>query len=73
MIFPESHRDPEMLVENVKAGIAAYRAKNQKWGRPSKAQKHKEKACQLKADGRTIPQICDELGISRSSVYRLLA
>jgi putative DNA-invertase from lambdoid prophage Rac len=70
-VFAQFER--EMIVENVKAGIAAYRAKNNKWGRPPSAKSQKEKALQLKANGRTIPQICYELGISRSSVYRLLA
>lgn len=70
-VFAEFER--EILTENVRAGIAAYRAKNDQWGRPAKAQKHKEKARQLKADGRTIEQICYELEISRASVYRLLS
>ena len=70
-VFAQFER--EMLVENVKAGIAAYRAKNQTWGRPGTAQLQKEKARQLKADGRTIEYIVNELQISRASVYRLLA
>ena len=62
----------EMMVENVKAGIAAYRAKNDTWGRPPTAKSKKEKALQLKAEGRTVDQICAELKISRASYYRLI-
>lgn len=62
----------EMMVENVKAGIAAYRARNDKWGRPPSAKLKKEKALQLKAEGLTVDQICDELKISRTSYYRMI-
>src|SRR5262245_16217753 len=70
-VFAQFER--EMIVENVKVGITTYRAKHEKWGRPPTAKLKKEEALRLKANGRTIPQICSELGISRSSVYRLLA
>jgi DNA invertase Pin-like site-specific DNA recombinase len=69
-VFAQFER--EMIVENVKAGIAAYRAKNDKWGRPPTAKRKKEKALQLKAEGRTVEQICAELKISRASYYRLI-
>jgi DNA invertase Pin-like site-specific DNA recombinase len=61
-----------MIVENVKAGIAAYRAKNDTWGRPPTAKLKKEKALRLKNEGRTVKQICKELEISRASFYRLI-
>src|SRR5262245_19716177 len=70
-VFAQFER--EMIVENVKAGIAAYRAQNDKWGRPPTAKLKKAKALQLKAEGYTVDQIVCELGISRASVYRLLA
>jgi len=69
-VFAQFER--EMIVENVKAGIAAYRAKNNTWGRPPSAKNKKDKACQLKAEGRTVEQICKELEISRASYYRLI-
>jgi DNA invertase Pin-like site-specific DNA recombinase len=70
-VFAQFER--EMIVENVKAGIAAYRAKNPgKWGRPPKLHAQKERALQLRAEGRTVEQICYELGISRASYYRLV-
>lgn len=69
-VFAQFER--EMIVENVKAGIAAYRAKNETWGRPAKIKGKKEKALQLRAEGRTVEYICNELGISRASFYRLV-
>jgi DNA invertase Pin-like site-specific DNA recombinase len=69
-VFAQFER--EMIVENVKADIVAYRAKNNKWGRPPPAKSQKEKALQLKAEGRTAEQICYELEISRASYYRLV-
>jgi len=47
-------------------------AKNDIWGRPPTAKLKKEKALQLKAEGRTVEQICKELEISRASYYRLI-
>jgi DNA invertase Pin-like site-specific DNA recombinase len=70
-VFAQFER--EMLVENVKAGIAAYRKKNNTWGATEKIQKHKEKVRQLRKEGRTVEYIVKEVGISRASVYRLLA
>jgi DNA invertase Pin-like site-specific DNA recombinase len=69
-VFAQFER--EMIVENVKAGIAAYRAKNDRWGRPPTTKVKKEKALQLKAEGQTVEQICKELEISRASSYRLI-
>lgn len=70
-VFAQFER--EMLVENVKAGIAAYRARHNKWGRPPTAKNQKETALQLKAAGRSVDDIVTALKISRASVYRLLA
>jgi DNA invertase Pin-like site-specific DNA recombinase len=69
-VFAQFER--EILVENVNAGIEAYRKKHGKWGRTPTAQPKKEKALQLKAEGRTVEQICKELEISRASYYRLV-
>jgi putative DNA-invertase from lambdoid prophage Rac len=70
-VFAQFER--ENIVENVKAGIAAYRAKNQTWGRPARIKGKKEKALQLRAEGRTVEYICNELEISRASYFRLVA
>ena len=70
-VFAQFER--EMIVENVKAGIDAYRAKNGKWGRPPRAQMKKERAQQLKDAGLKPDQIAAELQISRAAVYRLIS
>jgi DNA-binding CsgD family transcriptional regulator len=41
-------------------------------GPHSDGKTQKEKALQLKAEGRTVEQIYYELGISRASYYRLV-
>lgn len=69
-VFAQFER--EMIVENVKAGIETYRAKNGKWGRPPRAQMKKERVQQLKDAGLKPDQIAKELQISRAAVYRLL-
>lgn len=69
-VFAEFER--EVIVENVKAGIVAYRAKHKKWGRPPRAQMKKERVQQLKDAGLKPDQIARELAISRAAVYRLL-
>src|SRR5262245_37544547 len=69
-VFAQFER--EIIVENVKAGIEAYRKKHGKWGRTPTAKVKKEKALQLKAEGQTVEQICKEPQISRASYYRLV-
>ena len=69
-VFAQFER--EMIVENVKAGIETYRAKNGRWGRPPRAQMKKERVQQLKDAGLKPDQIAKELQISRAAVYRLL-
>lgn len=69
-VFAQFER--EMLVENVKAGIDAYRKKNGKWGRTPLDQSKKEKALALHSEGKKPGEIAVELRISRASVYRLI-
>ena len=70
-VFAQFER--EMIAENVRAGITAYRKKNQTWGRPASARGKKEKALALQSQGRTAAEIAKELKISRASVYRLIS
>ena len=69
-VFAEFER--EMIVENVKAGVAAYRAKHGKWGRRPTARDQKDRVIELRQSGMKPDDIAAELGISRASVYRLL-
>lgn len=69
-VFAQFER--EMIAENVRAGIAAYRRKGNAWGRPAIAPAQKEKALALKGQGVSVAEIAKELKISRASVYRLL-
>lgn len=69
-VFAQFER--EMLVENVKAGVAAYRKKNGKWGPTPYARAKSADVLRLKAEGKTVTEIARELGIARPSVYRAL-
>lgn len=70
-VFAQFER--ENIVENVKAGIAAYRAKNETWGRPAKTKAKRDEVRQLKAEGVHPDEIAKRLSMGRASVYRLLA
>lgn len=70
-VFAQFER--EMLVENVKAGIAAYRAKHGgKWGRKPIARDQRIRILQLASEGVPKVEIARRLAIGRASVYRLL-
>lgn len=69
-VFAEFERD--MLRERVKAGIAHARAKGKPHGRPKTAALKEKKVKQMNKDGFNKSQIARELGISRTSVRRLL-
>ncbi len=69
-VFAEFERD--MLRERVKAGIAHARAQGKPHGRPKTAAIKKEEVRALYERGYNKSQIARELGISRTSVRRLL-
>jgi len=69
-VFAEFERD--ILRERVKAGIAHARSKGQRHGRPKSAALKKAQAIELQNTGLNITQIASELGISRTSVRRIL-
>jgi len=61
-----------LIVERVRAGLRNARAKGKKLGRPSVAV-DAARITRLHAQGRSIREIADELGYSRSLVHKTLA
>ena len=62
-----------IIRENVKAGVQDYRKRNNgKWGRPATARMKRLKVMRLREEGKSQNQIAMELGISKSSVVRIL-
>jgi putative DNA-invertase from lambdoid prophage Rac len=70
-VFAEFERD--ILRDRVKAGIAQARKEGKPHGRPPTAALHIEKIQQLFSTGSSKRAIAKRLGISRTSVRRLLA
>ncbi len=69
-VFAQFER--EILKERVKAGIAQAKAKGKPMGRPTTARARQQEARALHAAGVSQVQIARQLGISRTSVGRLL-
>ncbi len=69
-VFAQFER--EIIIENVNAGLEAYRKKGGRLGRPDRARAKTERVLQLRDAGKTADQIAKELDISRASVYRCL-
>ena len=69
-VFAQFERD--MLSERVKAGIAHARAKGKKHGRPKTAALKTDRIIQMDKDGFNKSQIARELGVSRTSIRRIL-
>ena len=69
-VFAQFERD--MLSERVKAGIAHSRAKGKAHGRPKSAALKSEKVNELFEQGVNKSQIAKKLGMSRTSIRRLL-
>lgn len=69
-IFAEFERD--VLRERVKAGIAQARRKGRRHGRPTTVATRVEEVKQLYAEGISKAEIARRLGISRTSVRRLV-
>lgn len=62
----------EIMLERQRAGIAKAKAEGRYKGRAPTARAKADLVRRLKADGRTIPEIVRETGVSRTSVYRAL-
>jgi len=62
----------EIMLERQREGIAKAKREGRYAGRQRTAQRHSSKVKELAAMGTKPSKIAEELGISRSSVYRLL-
>lgn len=62
----------ELIRDRVKSGIAAARSKGKRLGRP-RVSVDAARIAALRAQGRSIREIADELGYSRSLVHKTLA
>jgi DNA invertase Pin-like site-specific DNA recombinase len=62
-----------LMLERQRAGIAKAKAENRYKGRAPTARAKASDVHKLKAEGRTIPEIIAQTGVSRASVYRILA
>jgi DNA invertase Pin-like site-specific DNA recombinase len=60
-----------LIVERVRAGQAAARAKGVKFGRPATLDRHKEAVMELLRSGWSCRRIAAEKGIPLGSVFRL--
>ncbi len=70
-VFAEFERS--MIVERVNAGLARARAQGKRLGRPTVASKAvANKVKRLAAKNRSLRQIAEEAGISKSSVHKIL-
>mgnify|MGYP006444465689 CR=1 FL=1 len=61
-----------IMLERQRIGIARAKADGKYKGRKPTARARASEARHLRHDGATIPQICERLGISRASAYRVL-
>lgn len=62
----------ELMLERQREGIAKAKAEGKYTGRQPTAQRKASDVLKLKAEGKTVPQIVEALGISRASVFRIL-
>lgn len=60
----------EIMLERQRAGIAKAKAEGKYRGRAPTARAKTSEVLRLKADGRTVAQIAETVGISRASIYR---
>lgn len=62
----------KLMLERQREGIAKAKADGKYQGRAPTAQRKAGDVFKLKAEGKSVPQIVEALGISRASVFRIL-
>ena len=62
----------ELMLERQREGIAKAKAEGKYQGRAPTARRKADDIRRLKAEGKTVDAIVVELGVSRSSVFRIL-
>lgn len=68
-----SEFERSVMLERQRAGIAKAKAEGRYKGRAPTARVRTPEVLKLKAEGRTVAQIAETVGISRASVYRAFA
>ena len=63
----------EIMLERQRHGIAKAKAQGKYKGRASTARIRTPEVLQLRAEGKTVAQIAEAVGISRASIYRAFA
>lgn len=63
----------ELMLERQREGIAKAKAEGKYKGRAPTARRKSEDVLRMKSEGKTVEAIVRELGVSRSSVFRILA
>lgn len=68
-----SEFERNVMLERQRAGIAAAKAAGRYKGRAPTARAKTPEVMRMKAEGKTVAQIAESVGISRASVYRAFA
>lgn len=68
-----SEFERNVMLERQRAGIAKAKAEGRYVGRAATARAKTPEVLKLKAEGRTVAQIAESVGISRASIYRAFA
>jgi DNA invertase Pin-like site-specific DNA recombinase len=62
----------ELMLERQREGIAKAKAEGKYKGRAPTAKRKADEVLRLRGEGKTVPQIVEQLGVSRASVFRIL-
>jgi DNA invertase Pin-like site-specific DNA recombinase len=62
----------ELMLERQREGIAKAKAEGKYKGRAPTAKRKADEVLRLRGEGKTVPQIVEQLKVSRASVFRIL-